>query len=185
MAAQPQGQHRAPGAAAAPCAGRRRSREGNLLRLGSFLGVRVKGVQSWLLVPHKTAWLSSSRACYCCSNSNACSASSIGAMNHCCPAGLSRYAMDFQVGGACRARSTLLRSMPDLPQCAAVLKMRFGHVPSGQQSLPDQCRRSGRWARGAMAWWWQPSIGDHNICCIGRPGCEPVHELYVLKRLAC
>ena len=82
--------------------------------------VRVSGVPAWLLVQHKTAWLNST-ACLCSNASDACSASSTDAMNNCCLAGLSRYAMDFQVGSACRACSTLLQSMLDLPQYAAEL----------------------------------------------------------------
>ena len=144
--------------------------------LSASIGVRASGAQACLLVQHKAAWLNS-MACHCSNGSHACSAPSTDAMNRCCLAGLSRYAMDFQVGGACRACSMLLQSMPDLLHCAAVLKICFDHVPAVQQSLPDECRRSGLWARGGMAWWSQPSTGDHSSCCTGRPGCKPLRVL--------
>ena len=143
----------------------------------------VSGVKAGLLVQHKTAWLNS-MACHCSSALSACSAPSIDAMHHCCLTGLSRYAMDFQVGGACRACSILLHLLLDLPQCAAVLLLRFDLVPAVQHRLPDECRRSEHWERGAMASWWQPSTGDHSNYCKGRRGCKPLRGLHVVKALA-
>ena len=78
--------------------------------------VTVRGAQAWLLVQHKAAWLNS-MACHCSNGVCACSASSIDAMKHCCLAGLSRYAMDFQVGGTCRACSICCRPCLTAAMC--------------------------------------------------------------------